>query len=134
MPICIPATSVTVREEAWGLVVAWGIDPPPANEEVCSYLMLQRANQVDEQDRLLGFNDVYIECCGQGWSWYGHISRFELYREKVMVTFDEEAAARMRDDGNVRVDFQVDEPTFRQLQSALRRVFDGFEYYSDLVG
>ena len=125
---------MTVREEAWGLVVSWDIDPPPEDDEVCSYLMLQRKSQFDEQDRQFRHDDVYIECCGQGWSWYGHISRFELHRESVQVTFDSEAADRMQDDGRVRVDFTVDEPTFRQLQSALRRVFDGFEYYADVVG
>ena len=133
MPILIQATAVTVREEAWGLVVSWGIDPPPEDEDVCSYLMLQRKTPFDEQDRHLGHDNVYIECCGQGWSWYGHITRFELHRDSVRVIFAPEAAARMRDDGRVRVDFTVDDPTFRGLQVALGRVFDGFGYYADMV-
>jgi hypothetical protein len=109
-------------------LIVWSVDEDLSAER---YLMLQRKSEFSEQDVRLGMADVYIECCGQGWSWYGHIVSFELSPDKVRVQLDSEAAKRMRDDGHIEVTFTANAVRFTELQTALKQVFDGYSYYKE---
>lgn len=128
MPIIIRCSDVHVSKEDWGCLIAWG-DDKGANDR---YLMLQAADSYDEQDVRLGMDDVYIECCGQGWSWYGHIDSFQLSRNRVDVTLNEAAAKRMSNDGRIAVEFVADDKTYERLRDALRKVFSGCKYFTEV--
>ena len=64
--ISFHANHVTVTREDWGDLVLLSAD-----EDSEQYLMLQAADSDDDQDVRFGMDDIYIETCGQGWSWYG---------------------------------------------------------------
>ena len=74
------ANHVAVTRENWGDLVVLSADEDLVSER---YLMLQAKDRYDEQDVRLGMDDIYIETCGQGWSWYGGIELFELTRNCV---------------------------------------------------
>jgi hypothetical protein len=76
------ANHVVVTREAWGDLVVFSVDENLASEQ---YLMLQAKDQHDDRDVRLGMDDIYVETCGQGWSWYGNIKSFELSRNRVCV-------------------------------------------------
>ena len=63
VPLEFTADMFEAVEEEWGLVTR--LDGPSTEEEDF-YLMLQRANEFDEQDIALGMDKPYIEFCGQG--------------------------------------------------------------------
>jgi hypothetical protein len=58
------------------------------------YLTLQRAYDDDEQDISLGMNTYYVERNDQRWSGYGGIQTFELFRDRVIITFTEKRRYR----------------------------------------
>lgn len=122
--ISFHANHVSVTREEWGDLIFWG-----AEEDL--YLMLQAADEYDEQDIRLGMDDIYIETCGQGWSWYGNIELFELSRDRVFVQLSPEAATRMGDDGKVEATFEVDEAEYERLRKTLKKIFEEKEYYRD---
>ncbi|MDY6948312.1 MAG: Imm10 family immunity protein [Pseudomonadota bacterium] len=121
MSIEITCSEVHVSKEEWGHLIAWGAEKNP--EE--NYLMLQAADEYSEDDVRLGMNDIYVECCGQGWSWYGHIQSFRLSRHSVDVKLDAAAADHMGNDGRIHVQFSVDDAAYGNLQLVLRHIFNG---------
>jgi hypothetical protein len=130
MPSGFVATRLSVTEERGVLVTALAAE---STQEEDFYLMLQHKDTHTEQDTRLGMDKPYIEYCGQGWSWYGHIERFELSRDRVRIKMDASSASRMRNDGILEVEFHLDEPEFAQLQGALERTFRDVSYFDAKV-
>ena len=126
--ISFHASHVAVTREDWGDLVLLSADEDLASEQ---YLMLQAKDCYDDQDVRFGMDDIYIETCGQGWSWYGNIERFELARTRVSVQLSCEAASRMGNDGEVEVTFSLDEIAYAGLRNTLGRIFEGEGYYRD---
>jgi hypothetical protein len=85
-------------------------------------LTLQRSYEDDEQDIKLGMNTYHVERDDQGFSCYGGIERFELYRDHVVVTFTPTGAERLKTDG-MEITFKVDGRQFKKLVSRLGRIF-----------
>jgi hypothetical protein len=119
---------VDVSRKNWGWLIVWSVDADLAAER---YLMLQRADKPTEQDIRLGMIGVYIEFCGQGRSWYGHIDSFELRRDRVCAQLDAAVAREIRDDGRIETTFDLSDERFAELRRALSQVFVGYDYYKD---
>jgi len=128
MPAGFTATEFNVLEEDGTLVTA--LSGPSTTGGDC-YLMLQHQYEHDEQDRKLGFDKPYIEYCGQGWAWYGHIVRFRLSRNRIQVVMDQVAAAQMGNDGELEVTFDLGDEQFQALRTALSTTFASQRYYLD---
>jgi hypothetical protein len=128
MPIAFHAEFVQATNEGWGTLVVLSADETLEAER---YLIVQRATEYSEQDKRLGMDDVYIETCGQGWSWYGHIESFRLCPKKITVQLDGEAAARIGDTGAIEASFSLSPEEFANLREALRQAFSGCPYYSE---
>lgn len=126
MTIQFAAQHVGVSNEEWGWLVVWSVDDTLAAEQ---YVMLQAAQTYSEEDVRLGMNDIYIECCTQAWSWYGHILSFVLSETSIELRLDREAAERMGNDGCFVVTFSISEEERMTLRSTLRHVFNGRGYY-----
>jgi hypothetical protein len=99
------------------------------------YLMIQRDLEPSDEHVRLGSSGVYIETCGQGWSWYEHIDSFTLRPDGIEVKMDSVAAAELRDegvtdDGMIMVSFRFTKDDFTKLRVALQRAFEGREYFS----
>src|SRR5687768_12024024 len=130
MPSRFIATEFSATEHDWGLVTALRA---PSTEAEDFYLMLQRKSEWTKQDVRFGMDKPYIEYCGQGWSWYGHIESFELFRNHVLVRMDQAAASHMGNDGIIEVGFQLTEPRFAQLKHAMEGTFHGCNYFQSRV-
>jgi hypothetical protein len=120
MPVGFTAVEFNVIEEDGTLITALG-GHSSAGDDL--YLMLQHQYEHDGQDRELGFDQPYIEYCGQGWSWYGHIVHFRLRRSRIQVVMDQAAAARMGNDGEIEVTFDLSDEQFQALRTALSTTF-----------
>jgi hypothetical protein len=128
--ISFHAQFINVARENWGWLVVWSVDENLATQR---YLVLQRADKPTEQAIRFGWTGVYIECCGQGWSWYGHIVSFELLADMVRVQLDSEAAQEMNDDGRIEVAFDLNSDGFTELRGALSQIFHGYGCYKETV-
>ena len=128
MTIEIDAQHVLISKEEWGWLVIWTADQNLASEK---YVMLQAKDEYSPEDVRLGMNDIYIECCGQGWSWYGHIESFVLSDKRIDVRLDRSAAQRMRNDGRFVATFSLGGEEQDKLRSTLRQVFHGRDYYAE---
>jgi len=127
MPHQFTAKELSISEKDWGLLTVLSA---PSTEDEDFYLMFQSANAYDEQDIRLGMDKPYIEYCGQGWSWYGHMLRVELLADKICIQMDSEAAAEMEGDGEIVVSFEFPAPSRTELRTALDRTFSGLSMYS----
>lgn len=56
------------------------------------YLLLQRADCFDEQDRQLGMDTYYVELGGQGVAGYGGIERLQLAPGRLTLHFSRDQA------------------------------------------
>jgi hypothetical protein len=128
MAITFQAHTLDIADEDWGIRVVLSIDDTLETER---YLMTQRKHRFTDQDVRFGMNDVYIETCGQGWSWYGHIDSFELFDNRIRVQLDAEAARDLGDDGVIEVSVDLTAERRATLRAALRRTFAGRAYYAD---
>ncbi len=125
------ADACSVADDNGLLIVSLGA---PSTEDDDFYLMLQHKYACDAQDVALGLDLPYIEYCGQGWSWYGHILSFDLHRDHVSVQMDAQAAQEMGNDGLLEVRFDLAEAPFHALRLALQRTFAGRTYFHDMPG
>jgi Immunity protein 10 len=130
MAIIFHASMLDISEEDWGIRIILSVEDTLEAER---YLMIQRKDTFTDQDVRLKMDDVYIETCGQGWSWYGHIDSFELFDTRIRVQLDAEAARRIGDDGVIEVSFAPTAAKRAALRAALRRSFAGRACYSDRV-
>ncbi|MGO9952865.1 MAG: Imm10 family immunity protein, partial [Dissulfurispiraceae bacterium] len=121
------ATTFSTTLESWGQLTELSA---PSTEDADFYLRLQRKHKFSEQDIEWGQDKPYIEYCGQGFSWYGHITKFALFRDHISVQMDSHAANEMRTDGYFEVYFILNEADFNRLENALEKTFDGFDYYT----
>jgi hypothetical protein len=128
MPIRFHASVVHTSEVEGVLRIMLSVDETLESER---YLMIQRLLTPSVDDIRRGMNEVYIETCGQGWSWYGHIEAFRLFPKRIQVQLDAVAAAEIRDDGAVDVSFDLPLEEFARLRRALQRAFDGRPYYAE---
>jgi hypothetical protein len=128
MSLGFVATQFSVNVKHNVLIVTLGA---PSSKEDDFYLMLQHKDEYTTEDIKFGMDLPYIEYCGQGWSWYGHIQNFSLNRKYVRVQMDEEAATHMHNDGLIEVQFNLNDTQYEELRSALRRTFQGFAYYCE---
>ncbi|MDD5058695.1 MAG: Imm10 family immunity protein [Sideroxydans sp.] len=129
MPVGFEASQFSVSFENDVLVVALGA---PSTEDDDIYLMFQHKSEFSESDAKFGMDKPYIEFCGQGWSWYGHMLKVQLERNVIKVHMDTDAAQHMQNDGIIEVHFHLHEAQFAELRSALRRTFNGVGYYTDV--
>jgi hypothetical protein len=95
------------------------------------YLLLQRAHEVDDQDKRLGMDDVYVERNDQSFSVYGGIAQFELLGDRVRIVFDQKGATNMGGLREMQIAFAVDAERLGSLRAALRRCFAGRACYTD---
>lgn len=122
------ANHVAVTREDWGYLVVLSVDEDLASER---YLTLQAKDRYDDQDVRLGMDNIYIETCGQGWSWYGNIELFELTRKGVFVQLSREAATRMGNDGKIEATYSLDDTAYAYLRETLQKIFDREDYFRD---
>jgi len=122
------ATELSILEEDEALITTLAL-PQPGGDPL--YLMLQRADEFDEQDVALDMDEPYIEYCGQGFGWYGHMHAVILHPNRLSVQMDAEAAMQMDDDGQIDVRFDFSPAQFGRLQLALRATFEGCDYYRE---
>jgi hypothetical protein len=98
------------------------------------YLLLQRAHEIDEQDKRLGFDGVYIERNDQSFSMYGGIARFELLEDRVRILLDEKGARIMGGLREMEITLAADIERRATLRAALRRCFEGRACYAESPG
>lgn len=120
------ATELAIIEEDGVLITTLASTSTMEDE---FYIMLQHKDKYDEQDVKFGMDQPYIECCGQGWSWYGHILSFTLRPSGIDVQMDSEAADRMQNDGKIKVSFNLSSDQFHDLRPALQRTFIDQAYF-----
>ena len=128
MPISFHASHLRITQEEGLTVVILSVDD---NLEAERYLMFQREERPSADQVRFGMADVYVETCGQGWSWYGHIESVRLTRTSIAVQLDAQAAHEMRDTGYVDVTFELAPDRFHALREALRTVLRGRDYFVD---
>lgn len=127
MPVGFVATDFNAGLENGVWVVVLGA---PSTEEDDFYLMFQKKQEkYSKQDIKFGWDKPYVEFCGQGWSWYGHMNQVELERGMIRVTMDGEAAEHMQNDGIIEVQFNLADLEFSRLRSTLQEILNGIEYF-----
>ena len=122
------ATQVGALEEDGLLIVGFNgglVDGMP------TYLVFQHSlDGPGEEDARRGMNQPYIEYRDQAWGWYGHMTRVELRRDRLLVSLDASAVERLGDDSLFDVRFEIDDDAFDQLRNGLEKTFGDCSYFS----
>ena len=122
LPLKFTAKLVSLEDpDDYCWMVAFVDDPDSVNQ----YLMLQRGYEDDEQDIQLGMNIYYLERDDQGWSCYGGIDHFELFRDFVRIYLNDVGFSALGEIREITIDFKINDYTYRKLKNRLRKIFFG---------
>src|SRR5438874_2402608 len=108
----IDTTDVIVDDGDPGLIVVGFSSEGPGPRR---YLMLQRSYEFDEQDVALGMDHVYIESDSQGYSAYGGITRFELFRDRALISLEPATARKLGNEAEFEIRFELEDSRFEEL-------------------
>ena len=121
--IKIDADEAGVSEENGVLSVGFA-DSHSLDGEVDSYVVFQRTVDPTEEDRF-GAAAVYLELGDQSRSGYGIVQQFVLNRNRARIVLSDEGARKLAQDTfipEIRVQFDVDDELFAELERALRTI------------
>ena len=94
------------------------------------YLLLQREKSPDPQDVELGLDGYQVEVNDQANACYGGIASFELFEDRAVITFEDDAIPGL-DADEVVVRFALRPRQRDQLRTSLARIFGGSGCFLD---
>jgi Immunity protein 10 len=97
------------------------------------YRTLQRAYEFDEQDVALGMDSYHVEKDDQKYSAYGGILRFQLHRDRALISLDTKTARKLDGEPELEIRFDLGDEQFEDLRAGLTAVFKGFDCFADLA-
>ena len=89
------------------------------------YLQFQRSHVNDPQDQALEMDTYYVERDDQRNSCYGGIERCDLYADLIMFSFNDVGTRNLDLMGPMRISYDIDEKTLKDLRDRLESVFAG---------
>ena len=120
------AAAVSIEEDA----DLWRVAFADAEFNPRRYLLLQREKSPDPQDVELGLDGYQVEVNDQANACYGGIESFELFEDRAVITFEDDAIPGIDADGVV-VRFALRPRQRDQLRTSLARIFDGSGCFLD---
>ena len=120
------ATAVSIEEDA----DLWRVAFADAEFNPRRYLLLQREKSPDPHDVELGLDGYQVELNDQANACYGGIESFELFEDRAVITFEDDAIPGIDADGVV-VRFALRPRQRDQLRTSLARIFDGSGCFLD---
>jgi hypothetical protein len=120
------AIAVSIEEDA----ELWRVAFADAEFNPRRYLLLQREKSPDPQDVELGLDGYQVEVNDQANTCYGGIESFELFEDRAVITFEDDAMSGLDADGVV-VRFALRPRQRDQLRTSLARIFDGSGCFLD---
>jgi Immunity protein 10 len=120
------AAAVSIEEDA----DLWRVAFADAEFNPRRYLLLQREKSPDPQDVELGLDGYQVEVNDQANACYGGIESFELFEDRAVITFEDDAIRGIDADGIV-VRFALRPRQRDQLRTSLARIFDGSGCFLD---
>lgn len=120
------AAAVSIEEDA----DLWRVAFADTEFNPRHYLLLQREKSPDPQDVELGLDGYQVEVNDQANGCYGGIESFELFADRAVITFEEDAIPGIDADGVV-VRFALRPRQRDQLRTSLARIFDGSGCFLD---
>ncbi len=122
------AVCVSIEEDS----DLWRVGFADAEFSPGRYLFLQRGKSPQAEDIALGLDGYQVEVDDPANSCYGGIESFELYRDRAVVEFDDDARSVLGGEKVIVLDFTLRQHQFDQLRGCLARIFKGCECFLDL--
>ena len=121
------AASVSVEEDE----DLWRVAFADSRFNARRYLVLQRAKAPDAQDVELGLDGYSVEVNDPANACYGGVDLFELARDHVAVTFEDDALPGLDGATTVVVRFALRGKQRAELRGCLARIFEGYGCFVD---
>jgi Immunity protein 10 len=121
------AVCVSIEEDAG----AWLVGFAESEFGARRYLRLHRAKSPPAQDVELGLNGYQVEVDDPNQSCHGGIARFELFHDRAVVAFDDEAAAVLGHRPAIVIAFALRAKQLDQLRAGLARIFEDDDCFLD---
>lgn len=113
------AACVSIEEDA----SAWLVGFADSEFGARRYLHLHRAKSPHAEDIALGLDGYQLEVDDPNQSCHGGIASFELFRDRAVVAFDDDAAAALGGRKTMVISFALRAKQLDQLRAGLARIF-----------
>jgi hypothetical protein len=120
------AASVSVEEDE----DLWRVAFADSRFNARRYLVLQRGKSPDAQDVELGLDGYSVEVDDPANACYGGVELFELFHDRAVVTFEEDAMPGL-DESELVVAFTLRGRQRAELRGCLAKIFDGYGCFVD---
>lgn len=123
----LKAACVSIEEDEDRWLVAFA----DAEFNARRYLLLQRAKSPQAEDVALGLDGYQVEVDDQSSSCYGGIRSFELFPDRVVADFDQDAVAVLGGERTLRIEFALRPRQLDPLRDCLAKIFEGEACFLD---
>jgi hypothetical protein len=86
------------------------------------FMLIQKASNVDERERAMGFEKLHIQIEDESRSRYGGITEIRVSSENLVVSLDQPARVALKIEGNVEIAFDPNHPVFERAISKLKKM------------
>lgn len=112
------ATDVSIHDDEFCIVAGFADDATSPSR----WLVLSRALEFDEQDRVLGHDTYHLEYCDQGRSTYGGIRQLRLRPGQITLILEPGAAADLDCQNPLCIRFASEQTLHARLEAQLGRI------------
>jgi Immunity protein 10 len=85
-------------------------------------MLIQKASNVDERERAMGFEKLHIQIEDESRSRYGGITEIRVSSENLVVSLDQPARFALKIEGNVEIAIDPSHPVLERAISRLKKM------------
>lgn len=112
------ANHISVEDDGYTKIVAFADDELSPSK----FIILQKANAHDENERAMGMDKIHIQIEDQSRSRYGGINAIRMSGQRLKIFLSEEARLSLRLDGDIEIDIDSNHPNLESALSELKKI------------
>lgn len=112
------ATHIFAQDDGYVTMIGFADD----EFEPSKFVILQKANVYDEQDKKMGMDKIHVQIEDESRSKYGGINAVQVSGDLISISLSDEAKSALSVDGDIEVILMPDHQNYSEVKNQLVRI------------